>query len=347
MTIIRTFTFILLILSLTSCFFSVPPYKGEKSDHFDGETFYNLDKPQDFNYFGLLKFFAFRVDGYWADYYPQTIEEEIPERVAQGELKVTFINHASTLIQFDGINVLTDPVWSEYTTPVPPIGPQRRRPVGIDFDKLPPIDLVVISHNHYDHLDFPTLKRLQKKFNPKILYPLGNAPIFVDNELPNSKDLDWWDSIDLKGKKITFVPARHFANRGLDDRNGTLWGGYVFETSEGPVYFAGDTGFGVHYSLIKEKYGAMRFTILPIAPILPRSFMSEIHQDAREAVMAHIELESQKSMGIHFGTFKQASDAMTGPIDSLIVGLRDLGVSPRDFILPGHGRVIDIAPLRK
>jgi L-ascorbate metabolism protein UlaG (beta-lactamase superfamily) len=151
----------------------------------------------------------------------------------------------------------------------------------------------------------------------------------------------------LKGKTITFVPARHFANRGIDDRNGTLWGGYVFETSEGPVYFAGDTGFGVHYSLIKEKFGAMRFTILPIAPILPRSFMSEIHQDAREAVMAHIELESQKSMGIHFGTFKQASDAMTAPIDSLIVGLRDLGVSPRDFILPGHGRVIDITPLGK
>lgn len=339
--------FLSLALLVSACFFSVPKYEGEKSDHFDGETFYNLDKPQDFDYLALLKFFAFRTDGYWADFYPQTIDDTIPERAKDGELKVTFINHASTLIQFDGINVLTDPVWSEYTTPVVPIGPQRRRTAGIDFDKLPHIDLVVISHNHYDHLDFPTLKRLQEKFNPKILYPLGNLPIFVDNELPNSEDMDWWDSIEMKDRTITFVPARHFSNRGIEDRNGTLWGGYVFETSKGPVYFAGDTGFGVHYTMIKEKYGAMRFTILPIAPILPRSFMGEIHQDAREAVMAHIELESQKSMGIHFGTFKQASDAMRGPIDSLIVGLRDLGVSPRDFILPGHGRVIDIAPMRK
>ncbi|MFA7327403.1 MAG: MBL fold metallo-hydrolase [Candidatus Kapaibacterium sp.] len=332
---------------LSSCFFAVPPYKGEKSDHFDGENFHNLDRSDGFNYWDLMWFFISRTDGYWADFYPQNIPCNPPATTKDGELKVTFINHASTLIQFDGINVLTDPVWSEYTTPVKPIGPQRRRAPGIDFDKLPHIDVVVISHNHYDHMDFATLKMLKEKFDPIILYPLGNKPIFVDNELPNSRDMDWWDTLNIKGRTVTFVPARHFANRGAIDRNVTLWGGYMFETSEGPVYFAGDTGFGIHYQMLKEKYGAMRFSILPIAPIEPRFFMAEVHQDAREAVMAHKELESQKSMGIHFGTFKQASDAMRAPIDSLIVGLRDLDVSPADFILPGHGRIIDVKPLNK
>lgn len=343
----RILLFTLLAITISSCFFAVPPYKGEKSDHFDGEKFVNIDRAHDLDYWAFLQFILFRTDGYWADYYPQKIDGNPPMRTAEGELKVTFINHASTLVQFDGINVLTDPVWSEYTTPIPPIGPQRRRPAGIDFDKLPPIDVVIISHNHYDHMDFATLKRLKEKFNPLILYPLGNKPLFEDYELPNSKDMDWWDSVTVKGKGITFVPARHFSNRGITDRNGTLWGGYVFSTSAGPVYFAGDTGFGIHYTKIRERYGKIRFSILPIAPIEPRSFMSEIHQDAREAVMAHIELQSQKSMGIHFGTFKQAGDAMTAPIDSLIVGLRDLGVSPKDFILPGQGRVIDIAPLKR
>lgn len=332
---------------LSSCFFSVPPYKGEKSDHFDGETFHNIDKSHKYSFGDLLKFFLFTTDGYWADFYPQTIPCIPPATTENGELKVTFINHASTLIQFDGINVLTDPVWSEYTTPVEPIGPKRRRAPGIEFDNLPHIDVVVISHNHYDHMDFATLKKLKEKFNPIILYPLGNKPIFEDNELPNSRDMDWWDTLNIKNRKITFVPARHFSNRGVMDRNVTLWGGYVFETSAGPVYFAGDTGFGIHYSMLKEKYGPMRFSILPIAPIDPRFFMVEVHQDAREAVMAHIELESQKSMGIHFGTFKQAGDAMRAPIDSLIVGLRDLNVSPTDFILPGHGRIIDVKPLSK
>ncbi len=338
-------SFIAIILS--SCFFTVPPYKGEKSDHFDGKTFHNLNESDKLNYWYLLWFFISRTDGYWADFYPQTIPSNPPNTTKDGELKVTFINHASTLIQFDGINVLTDPVWSEYTTPVKPIGPQRRRSPGIDFDKLPHIDVVVISHNHYDHMDFETLKRLQEKFNPIILYPLGNKPIFVDNELPNSRDMDWWDILNIKDRRITFVPAKHFSNRGATDRNYALWGGYVFETSEGPVYFAGDTGFGIHYQLLKEKYGPMRFSILPIAPIEPRYFMADVHQDAREAVMAHKVLESQKSMGIHFGTFKQASDAMRAPIDSLIVGLRDLNVSPTDFILPGHGRIIDVKPLAK
>ena len=342
----KTILFTLLALISTSCFFSVPPYKGEKSDHFDGEQFYNLDKPQDFNYLDLLKFFAFRTDGYWADYYPQKIEPNLRDYVGNGELEVTFIGHASTLIQFDSINVLCDPVWSEYTTPVKPIGPKRRRDPGIEFDSLPPIDLVVISHNHYDHMDFETLERLKERNDPLILYPLGNKPLFDDYSIPNSDDMDWWDEKVIKDRKITFVPARHFANRGITDRNGTLWGGYVFESDGGPVYFAGDTGFGVHFTQIKDKFGPMRFSILPIAPIIPRSFMQEVHQDAREAVLSHIELESQQSIGIHFGTFKQAGDAMVTPIDSLIVGLKENNVSPKEFFLPGHGRVVKVPPLK-
>lgn len=344
---IRWICVLIIPICLNSCFYAVPKYQGQKSNHFDGEVFHNLDEEQSFDYGAFISFLLFRSYGYWADYYPQKIKSNPPSFANYGELKVTFINHATTLIQFDSLNILTDPVWSEYTTPLPPIGPKRHREAGIDIDSLPQIDIVVISHNHYDHLDLATLKKLKEKFKPLILYPLGNKPLFDDNELTNSKAMDWWDSLVIKGRTITFVPARHFSNRGITDRNGTLWGGYIFQTDGGPVYFAGDTGFGVHYKMINQHYGKLRLSILPIAPIEPRSFMQEVHQDAREAVKAHIALQSQKSMGIHFGTFQQASDAMSAPIDSLIVALRDLGVSPRNFILPGHGRVIDIAPLKK
>lgn len=336
-------SFILLTLLVSSCnTFSVPPYRGPISDHFDGEKFVNQDKKRETNYLKLFYWLAFRESGFWADWYPD-IEKAVPQKyVGNGNLKVTYINHASVLIQFDSINVLSDPVWSDVVTPVKPFGPERRRPNGIEFQDLPPIDVVIISHNHYDHLDIPTLNKLKEKFNPKILFPLGNMPLFKDYGFTNVQEMDWWDSISIKNKKFTFVPARHFSNRGLVDRNTALWGGYVMETAKEPVYFAGDTGFGMHYEQIKEKFGDMRFSILPIAPIEPRWFMQEVHQDAEEAVLSHISLNSKKSMGIHFGTFRQAEDNMDDPVKQLILSLEKHNISKRAFILPRHGRIINV-----
>ncbi len=254
-------------------------------------------------------------------------------------MRVTFVNHATVLIQQDGVNVLTDPIWSERASPFPFAGPRRVRPPGIRLEDLPPIDAVVISHNHYDHMDVATLKRLRERFTRmRIFAGLGNRAFLESKGLDRVEELDWWQSATVGGVEIIGVPTRHFSNRGLCDRNTTLWLGYVVRGPAGMAYFAGDTGFGGHFAAVRERLGPVRLALLPIGAYKPEWFMAPVHVSPAEAVEAHLALGAKTSVGMHFGTFILADDGETEPVEALERAKKERGVDAFWVLGFGEGR---------
>lgn len=313
--------------------FAAPRYSGPPSDHFDGERFSNgnplWQREGDF-----LKWVLNRQRGYWPDWIDATPGPRPPERA--GDLRITFINHSTTLIQLDGINILTDPVFSHRVSPFQFAGPKRHRPPGIRFRDLPPIDLVLVSHNHYDHCDIATLQQLQTRFAPRIITPLGNKGLMARYGLQRVSEIDWWES---EGN-VTAVPAQHFSARALSDRNRCLWSGFVIRGERGNVYFAGDTGWGPHFEEIGRRFAPMRLALLPIGAYLPRWFMRPAHIDPAEAVEAHRVLGAATSMAIHFGTFALGDDGELDPVHDLERAIAANG-NPRIWIL-AHGEGRDV-----
>jgi len=343
--------FLSVSLLVNSCnTFSSPQYKGAESSHFDGKRFFNQEQnPEKSGSGSILSLFKWLFasndrDWEWFCYSPPG--NPPAKYIGNDSLRVTYIGHATSLIQFDNINVLTDPVWSNSVGPLNLLNPTRSRPPGINFEDLPKIDIVLISHNHYDHCDLATLEHLRDACNPLFLCPLGVKQLLENDGISNVREMDWWDSITYKKSKIYFVPSKHFSMRGLNDRDNNLWGGYVLETKDGPIYFAGDTGFGIHFKQIFERFGKMRLSLLPIGPVEPRWFMSRVHIDGSEAVEAHQILKSQISIGIHFGTFEQGADDMYEPVEILKQKLIEEKISPKVFRLLFLGKSLDIPVLK-
>ena len=326
------------LVTAVGCFFSAPRYTGPKTDNFDGDRFYNQDRGREKGFGDFLKWMANRDQGPWEGDPDAEPGPPPPKRVAAGELRVTFVNHATVLIQTDGLNILTDPIWSERGSPVDWAGPKRVRPPGIRFEDLPPIDVVLVSHNHYDHLDVPTLRRLAKEHLPKIFSGLGNAKLMRNKGIVDAYDLDWWQRTRLSGSvQITFVPAQHFSSRGMFDHHKTLWGGFVVESSTHRVYFAGDTGFGEHFEQIRERFDSITLAILPIGAYKPRWFMSSAHLSPQQAVEVHKILGAQRSMAIHFGTFPLGDDGEHEPVIELKAALEENRLTGDDFWVLGFG----------
>jgi L-ascorbate metabolism protein UlaG (beta-lactamase superfamily) len=255
---------------------------------------------------------------------------------------VTFINHATTLIQVDGVNILTDPIYSDRPSPVPFLGPRRVRPPGVRFEDLPPIDVVLVSHNHYDHLDVPTLERLAKAHRPRFVVGLGNKALLDEEGIPGGVEVDWWESVEVApGVKVTGVPAQHRSNRGLTDQAATLWAGYVVSSSGGPVFFAGDTGFGPHFARVAERFGPMRLSILPIGAFRPAKAIAPVHMGPEQALEAHRVLGSGTSVAMHFGTFPLALDGQDEAKYLLLRLLMREQPRPRFWVLGfGEGRYV-------
>jgi L-ascorbate metabolism protein UlaG (beta-lactamase superfamily) len=298
---------------------SAPRWRGPVGPHFDGKRFRSIE-PLGIGR-GSSDFFRWMMNrerGPWRYFTDTPPGPRPPERVAEGQLRVTFVNHATVLIQMDGVNILTDPVWSERVSPVSFAGPLRHRPPGIGFSDLPPIDAVLVSHNHYDHMDLKTLRRLAGAHNPPVFAGLGNAAFLEKNGVPRSRDLDWWDSVPLApGVTLTAVPARHFSSRSLFDRDRTLWCGWVVTGPSGSVYFAGDTGWGSHFQMIRDRFPNVRLALLPIGAYRPRWFMQQAHINPEEAVRAQEVLGAATAVAIHFGTFAQADDGEFEPVEDL------------------------------
>ncbi len=332
-------------LGFAACALSTPGYDGPKSDHFDGERFFNQPPIERMGFGDFLAWQLDKEPGPWRDWVDAEPGPKPPERVGRGELRVTFVNHATTLVQVDGLNILTDPIWSERASPVSFAGPRRVRPPGLRFEDLPPIDVVLLSHNHYDHMDVPTLQALARAHRPRLFAGLGNSSFLACEDL-TATDLDWWQSVALTDEvTLTSVPTRHFSNRGLTDQDENLWTGYVISGPAGRVYFAGDTGYGPHFRAVRERLGPPRLAILPIGAYEPRWFMREVHVAPDEAVQAHLDLGAGTSLGMHFGTFRLADDGELEPPEELAAALRARGIPGQRFWVLGFGEGRDVPAL--
>jgi L-ascorbate metabolism protein UlaG (beta-lactamase superfamily) len=305
--------------------------------HFDGKRFYNPDAPQAP---GLLDALRWKLTSR-PEPSPSFIADVAPSKPPRGvegsELRVTLVNHSTVLLQQRGSNILTDPIWSERASPFSWAGPRRRRKPGVNWEDLPPIDAVLISHNHYDHLDLEALRRLSARGESTFIVPARGAQLLRSENVGPVQELDWGESLSLTGFTIHCVPALHFSSRGITDRNVTLWCGYVIESPERLVYFAGDTGFGPHFAQIREKFGSPRLALLPIGAYEPRWFMSPIHMGPDEAVKAHEILAAKTSIAIHHGTFQLGDEGIDTPQKLLSENAPD-----DSFLILKNGQFADI-----
>ncbi|MDI6028859.1 MBL fold metallo-hydrolase [Corticibacterium sp. UT-5YL-CI-8] len=307
-------------------------YGGPNSDHFDGKLFLNPGGVLPLGFRDVLRWQFNGLRSPWPKAWPSPFPQAKPLwRVTGEQLSVTMVGHSTLLLQVDSLNILTDPVWSERVSPVRFAGPRRVNAPGIAFDDLPKIDVVLLSHNHYDHMDIATLRRLQQIHDPLVITPLGNDAI-VKPAIPMLRVSvhDWGDTVEAgEGIRIHVEPAHHWSARGARDRRMALWGSFVIETPVGHVYFAGDTGFheGRNYRLMAEKYGGFRLAILPIGAYEPRWFMKSQHQNPDEAVEAMRLLKASHVAGCHWGTFQLTDEPIEEPRQRLHAALDREGVS--------------------
>lgn len=310
------------------------------SDHFKDGRFCNpgVSLP---GFSQLLKWIARRKIGPWTTSLRLVGLPPPPGRILDGDLRATFVNHSTVLIQTQGRNLLTDPIWSERASPVSFLGPKRHRQPGIAFQDLPPIDTVLISHNHYDHFDVPTLRRLLAVHKPAIFCPLGLERSLRHIGFREIYELDWWGNQALPDMRIHCVPAQHFSSRTPFDRNRTLWCGWILEAAGGNIFCAGDTGFGNHFEAIRDRFSPIRLALLPIGAFKPEWFMGPIHMTPEQAVEAHRILDAGTTIAIHFGTFPLADDGEMEPTDRLSRFLNDIRrPNPVCVLKEGEGRNI-------
>jgi L-ascorbate metabolism protein UlaG (beta-lactamase superfamily) len=305
--------------------------------HFDGKLFFNPDAPQAR---GLLTALRWKLTSRPepSPSFISDVEPSIPpRRVEGGALRTTLVNHSTVLLQQLGSNILTDPIWSERVGPVSWAGPRRRRKPGVSWEDLPSIDVVLISHNHYDHLDLPTLCRLAGRGNSTFIVPAGVGRLLRSQNIGPTHELDWDESLPLPGFTVHCVPALHFSSRRIFDWNLTLWCGYVIESQKRLVYFAGDTAFGPHFAQILEKFGSPHLALLPIGAYEPRWFMSPVHMAPEEAVRAHRILAAGTSIAIHHGTFQLADEGIDTPKKQLIAC-----AERQSFLVLNNGQFADV-----
>ncbi|MBU3846291.1 MAG: MBL fold metallo-hydrolase [Candidatus Acinetobacter avistercoris] len=247
-----------------------------------------------------------------ADFYAtKKLKPEERPSADMNDWQVWFVGHATVLIQIGPYNFLTDPVWAEYVSPKQGKGPKRVIPAGIALEDLPRIHAVLLSHNHYDHMDLASLKWLHKKFAMPIYTGLGNAYY-----LPKSFhviEMDWWQSALLHDIKITYTPAQHGSGRGLRDQNAALWGGFSVVSAHGHCFFAGDTGYASHFKEIYKRFGAPRIALLPIGAYEPRELMRYMHMNPQDAFQAHTDLQSKRSLAIHYRSFQLTDESREQP----------------------------------
>jgi N-acyl-phosphatidylethanolamine-hydrolysing phospholipase D len=235
---------------------------------------------------------------------------------------ITWVGHATLLVQVDGLSVLTDPQWSARAGPTSWLGPARLGPPGVAFQDLPPIAAVVISHDHFDHLDLPTVKRLATTHDPLFLVPLGLREWFRGNGMTHVEELDWWQEREYRGVRFVCVPAQHFSQRSLWDANRRLWASWAIVGSDRRLYFAGDTGYFAGFKEVARRLGPFDVAALPIGAYLPPEIMKRVHLTPEEAVRAFVDLEAKRMLAIHWGTFDLADEPLDEPPARMLAEVR-------------------------
>jgi L-ascorbate metabolism protein UlaG (beta-lactamase superfamily) len=322
-------------------------YSGPLSDHFDGMRFLDPDGSPPKSLAEVLRwqFGPGRQRQAWPDWAPSP-HADIPPPVVNGNrARLSYVGHASWLIQTAGLNILVDPVWSMRASPFAWAGPKRHNDPGIAFESLPKIDVVLVSHGHYDHLDVATLSRLAAKFSPRVITPLGNdVTMHSADETIKAEAFDWQDRVDLGGVAVTLVPTRHWSARGLFDRNKALWASFVLETPVGKLYIVCDSGYGdgKHFRRVAQAHGPLRLTILPIGAYEPRWFMQDQHMNPSDAVKALADCGAEQALAHHHGTFQLTDEAIDAPVIALGAALDDATIPRERFVALKPGQVVEI-----
>lgn len=336
----KTIFLLILVILLSSCCTNSGIHKD---NHASGEIMNRKKYQSNHSFTDMVKWLWEMETVKWPKWIEDPIQPAPPASVGDSRVRVTFINHATTLIQMDHMNILTDPIWSDFAGPVSWLGVKRVRAPGINLDDLPSIDVILISHDHYDHLDLPTMKELYKMFKPVILTGTGIKKILKSVDISDSVEFDWWKDKSIGNLKFTFVPALHTSGRGLFDEGSTLWGGWVIEGKTGNIYFAGDTGFNDHFQEINKRFSKFILTILPIGSYEKRWFMKNQHMNPEDAVEAHIILNSNQSIGIHYATFAEHPEqAIDAHEKDLLQALEKYNLKESEFKILKFGEGIDI-----
>jgi L-ascorbate metabolism protein UlaG (beta-lactamase superfamily) len=327
-------------------------YQGPASDHFDGTSFFNPGGDTTNSISALLRFRFGETFAPWPERVPANTDAP-PRRVAGTSIRVSYIGHASFLIQGGGVNLLVDPVWSDRVSPVSFAGPKRVSPPAVSLDALPPIDGILITHNHYDHLDVDTVGRIWRRDRPQIVTPLGNDTILKASiEGIVARGSDWGDTIEVHARsdggtcRVHLVPTHHWSARGLRDRRHALWASFVVEIGRSQIYAIGDTGFGQgrNFKHVRDRFGAIDLALIPIGAYEPRWFMRKQHINPAEAVEAFEIVGARRALGHHWGTFQLTTEPHDAPPSDLATALASRGIDPSRFRAVRSGHVETIAP---
>lgn len=292
-------------------------------------------------------FWKWRWDRFWSGvplepeggFHP-TVLKPSPEAL-KANPAITWIGHATLLLRIGGVTVITDPQFSERASPLSWAGPKRRVPPALKLKELPRVDVVLISHNHYDHLDVDSVKGLnaQPGGPPRFFVPLGLKAWFADKGISNVVELDWWGKSSHMGLTLRFTPTQHFSKRTLWDADEALWGSWVVEHPTFRFYFAGDTGYSPDFAEIGRRHGPFDLAAIPIGSYEPRWFMGSMHVNPEQAVKIHQDLKARYSVGMHWGTFEMTDESIDEPPKALAAALKKANIPPERFFLMKHGEV--------
>jgi len=313
----------------------------EKSDHFDGRRFVNPTGTAGQPYSAVPRMLL-EPRTPW----PAHVDEPSrrPPRLDGAVAVVTFIGHATFLIQTAAGNILTDPMYSQRAGPLNVIGPRRVRQPAVPFGDLPEISMVLLSHNHYDHCDLGTLRKLAQRFDPLVITPLGNGALVRSSGIRRVEELDWWRDAKTSALPVTLTPAQHFSARSPFDRNRALWGGFVLVVDGARIFFAGDSAYAPFFREVRQRLGPIDLALLPIGAYEPRWFMQSVHMNPAEAVQAHLDLEASASVGMHFGTFPLTAEGIDEPLRALAEACRARNIPPSRFRTLPFGESLRLPP---
>ncbi len=310
-------------------------YTGKKTDHFDGSKFYLPGyKSPAYRLTSVMKWMLTSSKQIWPSYV-ETKKDFPPSRVEGSQLRVSFIGHASFLIQTRGLNIVTDPWWSERPSPVSWFGPKRVSEPGIDFANMPKIDVVLVSHNHYDHLDTATISQIWHRDKPRIIVPLGNEAIIkAFDKGVEVESYDWEDNISLNEEvSVSLDKIQHWSARGFLDKNKALWAAFVIHTPDGGIYFIGDAGYGdgALFREAAEKYSPLRLSIIPVGAFEPRWFMRDAHMNPFESVKTFKDLRTHYAVASHHKTVQLTDEGYSEPSNQLNEALNYAEISEEAF----------------
>jgi L-ascorbate metabolism protein UlaG (beta-lactamase superfamily) len=350
----RTTAALVLLACLTASCSSVNPYYDPAKPHHRPDGFNNnyVD-----NWGERPSFWRWQWER-WTTELPAQDASRVPRatlaleylRENRRDVTVTWMGHSTALWQIAGLNILTDPQFSERASPVSFVGPKREVPLPAQLHELPRMDVVLVSHNHYDHLDLPTVQALaaQPGGPPLFVVPLGIDLWLKEQGITNSRALDWWDRIELPAPNgpvsVHLVPVQHWTSRTPWDRNQVLWGGFVVQGRVAgrpySMFYSGDTGYSKDFEDIGARFGGFDFSQIAVGCYRPRWFMKMQHIDEDEAVRIHLDVKSRRSIGVHWGTFRLCDDPVEAPLEGLPKAREEHGVAADAFTLPAMGQTL-------